>query len=330
MTRTITRTAWSVALYLFIGAAFSLCQAPPAAPQTARQALLEMFFSKTPGTLEKHLPEALRAALHKAGSSNSMLDGLSMWTSQMQSHGQELQTYEVGSTLLLVEDHRQNSKFEITVERDDLQAGQDDIELAFHAYKDGQSQTSGFSPRLVFAMKQEAGIWRLSEITVTVQVSLTDPGLLKAIASRPQPSTISSSQTRPADDGAWNGTRADDAATVASMKMLLAAEKTYAQQYPATGYTCSLSDLGGMGGGSEPNEHQARLINPRLAAGKKNGYIFALSRCTGSPASSFKATAVPVAPNSGARAFCGDESGQIRFSADGSAASCLSAGNSLP
>jgi len=325
MTGTITRTAWLVALYLFISAPLSLCQAPPA-PQTARQALLEMFFSKTPGTLEKHLPEALRAALRKAGSSNSMLDGFSMWTSQMQSHGQELQTFEAGSTLLLVEDHRQNGKFEITVERDDLQADRDDIELGFHAYKDGQSQTSGMSPRLVFSMKQEAGIWRLSEITVTVQVSLTDPGLLKAIASRPQPSSISSVQARPADDSGWSRTPGDDASAMASLKVLLTAEKTYAQQYPATGYTCSLSDLGGMGGGGEPNEHQARLINPRLAAGKKSGYVFALSGCTGNPASSFKATAVPAGPNSGMRAFCSDDSGVIRFSADGSAASCLSSG----
>ena len=29
------------------------------APQTARQVLLEMFFSKTPGTFVKHLPEDL-------------------------------------------------------------------------------------------------------------------------------------------------------------------------------------------------------------------------------------------------------------------------------
>ena len=35
-------------------------------PQTARQALLEMFFSKTPGTLVKHLPSVTRAALEKS------------------------------------------------------------------------------------------------------------------------------------------------------------------------------------------------------------------------------------------------------------------------
>ncbi len=42
------------------------------APQTARQALLEMFFSKTPGTLVKHLPIATRAALEKSGALASL------------------------------------------------------------------------------------------------------------------------------------------------------------------------------------------------------------------------------------------------------------------
>ena len=36
-------------------------------PQTARQALLEMFFSKTPGTFVKHLPAATRDVLEKSG-----------------------------------------------------------------------------------------------------------------------------------------------------------------------------------------------------------------------------------------------------------------------
>ena len=37
------------------------------APQTARQALLEMFFSKEPGTFLKHLPAATRATLQSSG-----------------------------------------------------------------------------------------------------------------------------------------------------------------------------------------------------------------------------------------------------------------------
>jgi hypothetical protein len=71
------------------------------------------------------------------------------------------------------------------------------------------------------------------------------------------------------------------------------------------------------------------LINPRLASGRKNGYVFALSGCNGTPASRYSVAAVPADPSSGTRAFCSDESAVIRFSADGKANSCLSVGKPL-
>jgi len=82
-------------------------------------------------------------------------------------------------------------------------------------------------------------------------------------------------------------------------------------------------------GGGVPNEHQAMLIDPRLAAGRKNGYLFALSGCDGNPATRYRISAAPADPSSGTRAFCSDESAVIRFSPDGKAASCLSMGKPL-
>lgn len=314
---------WLSLLLLVLTAAHSPCQTA-AAPQTARQALLEMFFGKNPGSLQKHLPEALLAALHKSGANTSMLDGVSLWTSQMKAQGQELQTFETGSTLLVIEDQRQGNKFEITVEHDDLQADRDDIELAFRGYKNGQVQSSGFAPRFVFSMKPESGIWRLTDITVTVQVSLTDPELLKTLAT-PRPKMVASVQTSSGDDSSWSSPHAEETQSIASMKVLVAAEKVYAQRYSAVGYTCSLSDLGGMGGAGEANQRQARLIDPRLASGKKGGYTFTLSGCAGTPASSFRAIAAPASPGGMTRVYCADDSGVIR-SSDGSAASCLNSG----
>jgi hypothetical protein len=52
-----------------------------AAPQTARQALIEMFFSKTPGTLMKHLPAATLAALAKSDAITSLQQYSAMATS---------------------------------------------------------------------------------------------------------------------------------------------------------------------------------------------------------------------------------------------------------
>jgi hypothetical protein len=112
-----------------------------------------------------------------------------------------------------------------------------------------------------------------------------------------------------------------------AMRTILTAENTYSHTYTAQGYTCSLSDLDGFGGG-EPNEHQAMLIESRLASGKKYGYLFSVTGCSGTPSTKFKLSAAPAVPGGG-KAFCADESGVIRYSDDGLAASCWAAGKPL-
>ena len=106
---------------------------------------------------EKHLPQATRAAFQKADTPSvaSMVLGFSALTSQLNTNGQQLQTFEAGPTLLLVENTQVHTKFEIRVERDDLQGDEDDIELSFHGYKDGEPQTAGAKFRLTVTMKQE-------------------------------------------------------------------------------------------------------------------------------------------------------------------------------
>jgi len=119
----------------------------------------------------------------------------------------------------------------------------------------------------------------------------------------------------------------NSAGVVGAMRTILTAEATYASTYPSHGYTCSLSDLDGFGG-DQPNEHQAMLIESRLASGKKYGYVFTLTGCGGVPAQSFKLTAVPAFAGGG-RAYCADQAGLIRAADDGTAFSCLAAGKPL-
>lgn len=302
------------------------------APQTARQALLEMFFGKTPGTFEKHLPQATRMAMRKAGtaSSTSMLSGFSALTSQLAASGQQVQTFEAGPTLMTIENAQTHTKFEITVESDELRGDEDEIALAFRGSKDGETQTAGAKFGLTFTMKQENGIWRLNEVSATLGVSLTDPEFLKALTTKLRPGISEAHAGSPAVLSEQNAmTAANESAAVAGLRTLNTAEITYNATFPGRGFTCTLSDLGGMGGGGGVTESQAMLVDPRLASGRKNGYVFALSGCDGTPASRYSVTAMPAVSNSGARAFCSDESAVIRFSADGKANSCLSAGQPL-
>jgi hypothetical protein len=178
-------------------------------------------------------------------------------------------------------------------------------------------------------MKQEAGIWRLNEVTVAVKVSLADPGFLKGITTDLKGTSTGSGEISMGTPTAVAVSNAgNEASAVSALRTLNTAEVTYAATF-GQGFTCALADLGGMGGGGGPTPHQAMLIDPRLASGKKNGYSFTLSGCDGTPVSRYSVSAVPADPGSGTRVFCSDESGVIRFSQDGKADSCLSAGKPL-
>jgi len=297
-----------------------------AAPQTARQALLEMFFSKTQGTFVKHLPLATRTALENSGAMAS-LQQYSLLASQLQSQGQTFQTFETGSVLLSGENPKTGQKVDITVEKDAQRGNEDDIELSFQTYKDGKQERTPFLPRMTFSMKQEAQVWKLNEISVTIRLPLADPDLLKAFSEsikNAAPARTTNASFTPQGQ-TTTMPAATDEQVLTAMRTILGAEVTYASTYPKVGFTCTLSDLDGFGGG-EPNEHQAMLINSGLASGKRYGYVFALSGCGGAPATAFHLSANPNANTFGRKAFCADQSAAIRSSADGNAAACFTGG----
>lgn len=350
------RTVPFLATVIVYAAASAAQLAAP--PQTARQALLEMFFSKDHGTLVKHLPKVTLEALEKAGALTA-LQQYSAMTGQMEVHSQSqhLETFETGSKLMTWDDSKTGQKIEIRVESDTLQGDHDDIALSFKTYKDGQPQHTTFMPQVVFSMKQEDNVWRLNEITVAIHLPLTDPDLLKAITDKMKPQAVNSALTFqrsgtsarpqntspqipsqpipptqntagpiPAPQG-WLPMQpaGSDATVLAAMRTIVTAEATYASRYPRVGYTCTLSDLDGFGGG-EPNEHQAMLIPSGLASGKRYGYIFTLTGCARTPAAGFQLMAAPNANTLGRKAFCADQAGTIRSSTDGKPESCLASG----
>jgi len=315
-------------MLLSLGTGVSLAQQTATAPQTARQALLEMFFSKTPGTFVKHLPVVTRAALEKSGAMAS-LQQYSLFTAQMQSQQTNFQTFETGSVLLSGQDPKTGQKVEVTVENDSLRGEDDDIVLSFAVYKDGKLQRTAYMPQLTFSMKQEAQVWKLNEISITIHLPLADPELLKAITEKMKPQAqpqlqVQSTTFAPRSETPMQ-TGGSDAMIIGAMRTILTAENTYAQSYSNVGYTCVLSDLDGFGGG-EPNAHQAMLINSGLASGKRYGFVFTLSGCSGAPATSFHLAAAPGGNTFGRKTFCADQSGVVRSSESENTETCFAHG----
>ncbi len=293
-----------------------------AALQTARQALLEMFFSKTSGTLIKHLPAATLTALEKSGAL-ATLQQYSPLAAQFQTTGKQLETFETGPVLLATQDPKTGQKVEVTVENDVLQGDADNIELSFQTYKEGQPQRTPFMPHITFAMKMESGVWKLNEILISVRLPLADPDFLKSVTDGIKSRAAASTTNQPAFQ--TTTTFGTDASVVAALRTMLTAETIYSNTYRSVGYTCTLSDLDGFGGG-EPNEHQAMLLASGLASGKKYGYLFTIGGCAGVPANRFHLSATPAGSSLGRRAFCADQSGVVRSSADGNPATCLASG----
>src|ERR1700688_3320331 len=164
--------AWLLPLLLFP----SLNAQTPPPPQTARQALIEMFFGTAPNHLEKHLPDTTRNVFKRMSGTNgmSMLDEFSMFANMTKAGGTQFETFDTGPTLLLAEEP-EYEKTEITVEGDSLSGDEDQIDVTLHITKDGTEQILPFIPRFTFVMKTEADIWRLNEISVAVRVPLADP-----------------------------------------------------------------------------------------------------------------------------------------------------------
>lgn len=329
MRRIIVAVCALVAVVAGAWVASAVAQQTATISQTPRQALIEMFFSKTPGDLVKHLPMATRAALEKSGNL-ATLQGYSMLVNQLQTQTNSLQTFETGPVLFVTEDQKSGQKIEVKVLNEAMRGDVDDIDLSFQITKNGgEAQRTPFMPQIIFSMKQESQVWTLNEISVTVHLPLADPDFLKAITEKMKPATATSGGF--AMPGATPGqapgqSGGSDALVLGAMRTILTAEVTYFSSYPAVGFTCTLSSLDGFGGG-QPNEHQAMLINSGLASGKRYGFVFTLSGCGGPPATSFHLTAVPNATTMGRKAFCADQSAVIRSSDDGKAATCLASGN---
>jgi type IV pilus assembly protein PilA len=120
--------------------------------------------------------------------------------------------------------------------------------------------------------------------------------------------------------------QAEEAAAIASLHTIVTAEAMYEATYPANGYACSLSELGGNPQTGQPTPKSAQLIDDSLASGKKSGYTFAISHCatSGEPSvewnAGFQVTAVPDKPQYGhPRGFCTDVTDVIRADPNGGA-----------
>lgn len=113
--------------------------------------------------------------------------------------------------------------------------------------------------------------------------------------------------------------QANETAAMEELRTLNSAEIQYQTNYPANGFSCALSQLGGDPKAGAPSAQAAQLIPSDLASGYKSGYLFAITNCTKVNVNnkdvytSFEVTAVPQAVGkTGHRGFCMDQTGEVK------------------
>jgi type IV pilus assembly protein PilA len=122
--------------------------------------------------------------------------------------------------------------------------------------------------------------------------------------------------------------RANEANTVASLRVIVTGAIAYSSSYPNIGYPAQLTNLGGASP-CTPAPSQACLVDDTLAQGLKDGYKFQLTGDGLTPSYSFALTATPqVVGSSGQNMFCTDQTAVVRY--DSSGAGCSSASPALP
>ena len=117
--------------------------------------------------------------------------------------------------------------------------------------------------------------------------------------------------------------QADETSAIQSLRAINQAEIQYQTTYPANGFACGLTALGGPTTGA-PSPTNAQLVSSDLTTGQKSGYTFAISGCSKVTINnqdmytSYAVTAVPQAVGkTGYRGFCTDQSNEIKADPSG-------------
>jgi type IV pilus assembly protein PilA len=117
--------------------------------------------------------------------------------------------------------------------------------------------------------------------------------------------------------------QANETSAVQSVRSIGQAELQYNSAYPANGFACSLTALGGNPG-TAPTAQSAQMLDPNLALGSKSGYLFNVTNCTKVTVNNqdmftgYQINAVPASVGkSGDKGYCMDENNLIKVDSAG-------------
>jgi hypothetical protein len=317
------KLVWAAVLCL---AAFPLAAQPSSGvQQSPRQAIREMFAGDDEA-FKKHLTLDVQAKIseqQQGPGGGNLMQSIRSWKA---ASAQSLESFETGTVLFSFNNAQEHERLEVHIGGEDLRGDEDAMDLSFHAFRSGVERELPMIVRMQLIWQRQQGIWRVSAVTVSASIPLGDPRILeKSWWSPPAAAALFGGATPAAVTSSAETSGRPKMAPARSLRLIGLAENLYAQKHPANGFTCSLAELVDIGKGFDSDNGGAyKFIDPEFAGGAYNGYRFALSGCTGKIPRAFQVVAEPL--NGKGRAYCSDQTHDLRASDDGSGASCLASG----
>lgn len=308
---------------LFVCAGIATGQRP-LHDQSPRQALIEMF-SGGEAPFKKHLTQEMQGKLQNLmkGSVDNAPSPLLALTGATSAGANRFQSFDIGPILFAFNNPDDHERYEVEIDSDEQRGEEDTMALSLHLVRNGVEREIPVGLKIFARLKRQAGVWRLTTVNLNASLPVGDPRILEKSWWGPTLAAAGGVADEPPAASAVVIDERPKMNPLRAVRMIGMAENLYAQMHPGAGYTCNLSNLINIGKGMD-EEGMYKFMDAEFAGGLYNGYRFTITGCDRTPARMFRVVAEPVAGHG--KAYCSDNTNNLRAADDGRGATCLVAG----
>lgn len=308
---------------LFVCAGIAAGQRP-LHDQSPRQALIEMF-SGGEAPFKKHLTQEMQGKLQNLmkGSVDNAPSPLLALTGATSAGANRFQSFDIGPILFAFNNPDDHERYEVEIDSDEQRGEEDTMALSLHLVRNGVEREIPVGLKIFARLKRQTGVWRLTTVNLNASLPVGDPRILEKSWWGPTLAAAGGVADEPPAASAVVIDERPKMNPLRAVRMIGMAENLYAQMHPGAGYTCNLSNLINIGKGMD-EEGMYKFMDAEFAGGLYNGYRFTITGCDRTPARMFRVVAEPVAGHG--KAYCSDNTNNLRAADDGRGATCLAAG----
>jgi hypothetical protein len=283
------------------------------------------MFTGGEAPFKKHLTLEMQSRLENLmkGSLDNAPNPLQVLAGSNDPVSNKVQSFDLGPILFAFNNPQEHERYEIQIYSEEARGDEHIMGLSLHLMRGGVEQEMPGGLRFILELKRQEGIWRLNMVTVSATLPVGDPRFLERSWWSPMLSAATGGAVDPANPAPVLVEDRPRMSPLRAVRMIGMAENIYAQKHPGLGFTCSLADLVNVGRGMD-EEGIYKFMDAEFADGLYNGYRFTLSGCERKPARMFRVVAEPVAGRG--KAYCSDNTNNLRASEDGRGTTCLISG----